>query len=250
MRKRPEPLTREKRASAGYFGGGLYVNFDFRLSAVALTDGWGDGEGCGEGDSVVAAAQWPIAPGLVCVNNEWRALEVQTTLAAVAPCPRADVTTPTTSPFASTTGVPAASRKIGAEISKRSPPWSDRRAEIVPVVSGSSRRDNGLPITATGVPFSGSEILLSGRKGTPVFVSALSRARSSAGDAARTPVTLRILPSADFVTAWAPPSTICEFVTNRPSSEMKKPVPVLNSCPDASKIVTKITAGPTLLATF
>ena len=53
MRKRPEPLIRETRASGGYFGAGLYVNFDFRLSGVA----WTAGEGSGEGDSVFAAAQ-------------------------------------------------------------------------------------------------------------------------------------------------------------------------------------------------
>ena len=68
MRKRPEPLTRERRASGGYLGAGLYVNFDFRLSPAALAEGFG----WGDGDSVLAAADlpgagvwWDVAPAEV-----------------------------------------------------------------------------------------------------------------------------------------------------------------------------------------
>src|SRR5213594_2668409 len=42
---------------------------------------------------------------------------------------------------------------------------------------------------------------------------------------------------------------MCQLVMNRPSSEIKKPVPVRSSFPDSSKTETKITAGLTRSAT-
>src|SRR5205823_13499045 len=75
-------------------------------------------------------------------------------------------------------------------------------------------------------------------------------ARSSSTDEVRTPVTLRILPSADFATAWAAPTIARQFVTNFPSSATKKPVFVVSSFPGSSKTETRITAGPTRSATL
>src|SRR5439155_25836356 len=106
---------------------------------------------------------------------------------------------------------------------------------------------SALPITATRVPTSVLPILFSARKGTP-FTSALSTARSSVVDEARIPVTLQIAPSPILATAYAPPSAVRQLVTNLPSSATKKPVPVRSSLPDASKTVTKIMAGRTLIA--
>jgi hypothetical protein len=59
---------------------------------------------------------------------------------------------------------------------------------------------------------------------------------------------LQIVPSPILATPYAQPSAVRQLVTSLPSSATKKPVPVRSSLPDASKTVTKIMAGRTLLA--
>src|SRR5438105_9225800 len=175
--------------------------------------------GVGEavGDSTGAAAQRPVPADFDCANS-----------GSSRPVGRNPffVEIPTTSPFASTTGAPAASFGIAPLIWNASFFGSAPREVIVPAAIGCSLCFSELP-TTTAQAFTAidSEFLASGRNGTPVFVSARRMARSLCWSDASTPVMLRIFPFGDLATPYAASATIVQLVTIRPSSETKQAIP-------------------------
>src|SRR5438105_2775719 len=181
---------------------------------------FGVGEGEAVGDSTGAAAQRPVVPDFACANNGTSNPDSR------KPSLAAEVAIPTTSPFASTTGAPAASFGIAPLIWNASFFGSAPREVIVPAAIGCSLCFSELP-TTTAQAFTAidSEFLASGRNGTPVFVSARRMARSLCWSDASTPVMLRIFPFGDLATPYAASATIVQLVTIRPSSETKQAIP-------------------------
>src|ERR1700731_1721268 len=197
-----------------------------------LRANFGVGDGETVGDSTGAAAQRPVVPDFACASNGSSNPDGR------KPSFAAKVAVPTPSPSASTTGDPVTSFGIGPLIWNASFFGSAPREVIVPAATGCSLCCSELLMT-TAQAFTAidSDVLASGRNGTPTLVSARRTARSLCSSEASTPVMLRIFPSGDLATPYAASATIVQLVTIRPSRETKKALPVRRSWPLASKTV-------------